>query len=318
MNLRHMLRRLPAWPFRDILLPVVVTRIGLVLVALIGFYLCQKPVLSKLDAWEISANGRKTRLQTNHITPDAYPLINMWARWDSHWYLSIAKSGYQFNPHGPSTAAFFPLYPRLMRLVRHFVPMRQDAGWMVAGIILSNIALVVALCYLVLLIRMDFEKEIADRAVWYVLIFPVTLFFSAVYTESLFLALVVPAFYYARKSRWLVASLLGFIAARCRSPGFLLIVPFAFEYLAQKNFRWREIRIEIGWLALIPLGLFLHVLDLRLRFGSWDIMRQAQGIFGHTFTWPTTTMWRAVHGNHPLCCWTSPESTSHSFLDTLR
>lgn len=298
-NTAAILQRIPRWFWRDVLLPVVVSRLGLVLVAWLGFHLYQNTIVPTIGAWEISYDGKQKPIGA-HISSNAHPFVNMWSRWDTHWYLSIAKRGYQFKPDMPSNAAFFPLYPRMMRVVHKFITFHNDAGWMLAGMIISNVALVVALCYLFLLIRMDFDETIAARSILYLSIFPATLFFSAVYTEALFLLLVVGAFYYARKSRWLVAALLGALAARCRSTGFLLIIPLAYEYLAQKNFRWYQIKIDILSLALIPLALFAHIADLRFRYGSWDVINQAQSHFGRAFALPTTTIWKFLNERHPL------------------
>jgi len=56
-----------------------------------------------------------------------------WAGWDSAWYLSIAQRGYWFDPSGPSSVAFFPLFPLLVRgmavLTRNYVV----AGLLVEG-----------------------------------------------------------------------------------------------------------------------------------------------------------------------------------------
>ncbi len=38
--------------------------------------------------------------------------IDVWARWDSGWFLRIAEHGYASDPS--STPAFFPLYPSLV------------------------------------------------------------------------------------------------------------------------------------------------------------------------------------------------------------
>ena len=36
--------------------------------------------------------------------------VDVWARWDSEWYLAIARSGY----HDVTSAAFYPLYPAVV------------------------------------------------------------------------------------------------------------------------------------------------------------------------------------------------------------
>src|SRR5687768_100592 len=64
--------------------------------------------------------------------------IDVWARWDSDWYLLIAQDGYSGSPS--STPAFFPLYPGLIAglgrlLAGHYV---------LAGVLLSLAACALA------------------------------------------------------------------------------------------------------------------------------------------------------------------------------
>ncbi len=97
--------------------------------------------------------------------------------------------------------------------------------------------------------RLDFDRATAARAVLYLLVFPTTLFLSAVYAESLFLALTVAAFYHARRGQWWIAGALGGLAALARPHGVLLALPLAVEYLAQRDFDLRAIRGNILALA---------------------------------------------------------------------
>jgi len=130
----------------------------------------------------------------------------MLSRWDAGWYVEISRDGYHYQPGMPSNAAFFPLYPLLIRATHglFFLP-ENDYWWLLTGIVLSNIALLVALGYFRSLLAIEFDQKTVSRAVIYLLIFPTTFSFSCVYSESLFLALTVGAFYYARKNRWLTA-----------------------------------------------------------------------------------------------------------------
>lgn len=233
-------RRIPDWIWRDVAIPFVATRAMLVLVAWLGFHLVHHEVVFS-GAFEFSGNGER-RSVTGFVSPDL-PFINMWSRWDADWYLKIAKEGYSYEPGASSTTAFFPLYPLTIRVVHRalFLP-SHDAGWAFSGILVSNAALLAALIYLVRLVRLDFDQATARRAALYLCVFPSTLFLSAVYTESLFLLTIIAAFYYGRRGRWFVASLIGAASALCRPPGFLLCIALAFEYLAQRKFNWRAIR----------------------------------------------------------------------------
>jgi hypothetical protein len=78
---QHVVARFfPRWLLVDILVPLAVTRVVLVLVAWLGFHLIQFPLRS--SKWEIGDNGMAQDV-AGHLSPNAHPFINMWARWDA-------------------------------------------------------------------------------------------------------------------------------------------------------------------------------------------------------------------------------------------
>src|SRR4051812_6048519 len=140
------------------------------------------------------------------------------ARWDAVWYLNIAQDGY--GAHG--RPAFFPLYPILLRA----------GGWVVgspviAGALISTACLVVALVVVHELARLELGAPAARWTVVALALSPMSFFFSAVYSESLFLALSAGALLAARRGRWWWAGALGACAAATRSAGVVLLVPLA-------------------------------------------------------------------------------------------
>ncbi len=99
---------------------------------------------------------------------------------------------------------FFPLLPLIMRA----------AGWligdlMVAGVLVTNLALLLASLLLYRLVDEEWGGPTAGRAVWYFLIFPTAFFGSAIYSESLFLLGAIGALYFARRGYWETAGLTG-------------------------------------------------------------------------------------------------------------
>lgn len=168
------------------------------------------------------------------------PLLAMWVRWDGPIYITLARFGYHVRELVPVTA-FFPLDPFLMQAVTLFSSNRELLA--LAGVAISNVALVVALAYIVALGRLDFDRPTGERAALYYLVAPTTLFLSAVYSESLFLAMSVGSFYHARRGQLALAGGLGLLAALTRPYGVLLALPIAIE-------AWRRKRLPI-W-ALVP------------------------------------------------------------------
>ncbi|MBV8355061.1 MAG: glycosyltransferase family 39 protein, partial [Candidatus Eremiobacteraeota bacterium] len=193
-----------------------------------------------------------------HVATSSNPALAVWGRWDAVHYIQIAAAGY----YG-TDMAFFPLYPLIISLIA-----KLTGSHLIAGLILSNVALFFALLFFYKLVEHQYNRHVAQRAVFYISIFPTAVFFSAVYTESLFLALTVASFYYIREHKWLIAGIIGYCAALTRVEGVLLAVPFAIEWLrspaAAAALRYPAdniVRPLVG-LVLIPLGLGTYMLYL--------------------------------------------------------
>lgn len=229
--------------------------------------------------WELKPSGEIGEI-TGSISPWSHPFLNVWLRWDAGWYESLAKDGYKFVAGQQSNTAFFPLYPESIRLVHKLVRGKTDLRWFVSGLIASNLALFVGLIYFVRLVRLDADEDTGARAALYLLAFPTSFFLSSVFSESLFIAVSVAAFYNARRARWFAAGLFGALAALTRSPGILLCLPLGVEYLAQRSFAWRKIRADVLWLALIPAALAGLMLYFRWRFGNIHAIGDAQAAWG--------------------------------------
>jgi hypothetical protein len=204
-------------------------------------------------------------------------------RWDSVWYLAIAGAGYGDGVR----EAFFPLYPLLVRVAG--LPVGSA---LVGGALASTALLAAALVVLHRLVTLDHDRAVARNAVLVTALSPMSFFFSAVYSESLFLALSIGAVYAARRGRWAWAGALGGLAATTRSAGVVLLVPLALIYLwgvGRPSLRARRrLRADVLWLALVPLGLAaycgflaLQGLDALAPFHAQDVwFRSFAGPFG--------------------------------------
>ena len=184
-------------------------------------------------------------------------------RWDSVWYLAIARDGYAAG----GREAFFPLYPLLVRIAG--VPF---GSMLVGGALASTALLGAALVFLHRLVGLDHDRAVARNAVLVTALFPMSFFFSAVYSESLFLALSVGAIYAARRERWALAGALGGLGAMTRSAGVLLLVPLVILYFwdtgSLRQWPSRRPRPDVLWLALVPCGLVAY--DLKVFARGWQ------------------------------------------------
>ncbi len=124
------------------------------------------------------------------------------ARWDSVWYLSIANLGYG-GDDSPRTA-FFPLFPLLSRGVGELGG-GSEAAVLVGSYVVALGALGVALYLLHRLTELELGRAAAGPAVLLLCVFPASVFLGAPYSESLFLAASVGAFYGARPGHWAAA-----------------------------------------------------------------------------------------------------------------
>lgn len=183
--------------------------------------------------------------------------LDIWGVWDTFWYMDIAANGYSLSSPIPNinkqqaNYAFFPLYPMLMRGFGKLIGDR----YYLAGIIISNVCLIIAAILLYKLVRLDSSKKIALASVKYLFLFPTAFILSGVFTESLYLALTILCFYLARKRKWLFVGISGFFLALTRNLGVLIAIPVLYEYLKGVNFKVKEIRINVFFILLIPLGL---------------------------------------------------------------
>jgi hypothetical protein len=117
---------------------------------------------------------------------------DVWARWDSAWFLRIAEHGYG---SAQGTAAFYPLYPGIVAGLGRIL----GGHFLLAGLVLSLACCLAAFVLLERLAQPWLGDAGARRAVLYLAVFPMSLFLQAVYAESLYLVLVLAAFLYAER-----------------------------------------------------------------------------------------------------------------------
>jgi Mannosyltransferase (PIG-V) len=161
------------------------------------------------------------------------PLVNVFNRYDSGFYISIAMNGY---PTGSPKAdwAFFPLYPSAIKAVSlPLMPFFGDNALglqnsiELAGFLLSNVCFFLSIFFFYKLTNKIFRlQKIALVATAFYSFWGGAIFLSAIYSEALFMALALGAFYYLEKDKLPTAVLLGFLASFTRSDGFLICIPF--------------------------------------------------------------------------------------------
>ncbi len=163
------------------------------------------------------------------------PLLNGLACWDAAGYVDIARAGYA-GAGRENLAAYFPLYPLLMH-IGGAVFGGSDEAYIAAGVVVSNVALFVAVIALAGLAARRLNDGSSGYTAAGFLMFPTTIFLSAVYADSLFIALAVTAGVAAEQRRWWRSGLLATAAALTRPFGVVAIVPLAVGLWRARAFR---------------------------------------------------------------------------------
>ncbi len=192
--------------------------------------------------------------------------VDVWARWDSDWFLRIAEHGYSWPS---STPAFFPLYPLLVGGLGRAL----GGHYVLAGVLLSLAAGTAAFALLYRLTVARLGERVATRTVLFLALAPTSLFFGAVYSESLFLLFAVATFLAAERGRFWQAGILGGLALLTRSAG-IALVP------ALVVFAWKapDRRRALAGVALTPAIFALYPVLLALWVGRPFAFLEAQRV----------------------------------------
>jgi hypothetical protein len=212
-------------------------------------------------------------------------ILDVWNRWDAPHYLDLVVFGYRavdngdlFGPNGyrsvypgdlPLYIVFYPLFPWLATGVNALL-----SNPVLSAFVVSTVASLFVAPLMYRLVREDEGPDVALRAAWFLLIFPTAYFLHIGYTESIFLALVLGSFLAARTRHWVLAGLLGGLAALTRINGLVLLLALPAEALTQWFEQPRtERRLQLEWLAIgfVAVG-----------FGIYLLLNQA--VYGDPFT----------------------------------
>jgi len=172
----------------------------------------------------------KNSYYLNFVYPknESISLVTSFKTWDAQHYLFLAENGYT---KGNISNAFFPLYPIFIGILDKLI--NNSFFW---GIIISNISSFFLVYYLFLLVKDNFGgRQTAFTAILVFLTFPTAFYTSLIYTESIFILLIVLSFYHFLKKNYLMASIFSFFIPIARAVG-VYIVPIIFlEYLRNRD-----------------------------------------------------------------------------------
>jgi Dolichyl-phosphate-mannose-protein mannosyltransferase len=227
--------------------------------------------LSPSPVPEASGAEYDTTVPLLHTDAISQQFVNVWYRWDTGWYLQIAAFGYT---SGSGNIAFMPLYSWLIRGLASLM-----GNYLLSALIISNLAaLIVFFLLYEAASREGMETGTSMRVVLFFALFPTAFFLFAAYTESIFIALVLGFWLAARRKAWLLAGLLGGLAALCRIQGVILCAVLAWLWLASLT--------ENGNSNASPLEKARQVVGLLTNRSGWRTIlaaRQAPAWLGILF-----------------------------------
>ena len=223
--------------------------------------------------------------------------------WDCNWYLSIVDHGYDLQPHAHEDGnaanwTFFPLYPLLSK----FISLITGLHPVVAAQIVSNCAFVIGLVILYDYCLKTLDVSTSRFIVTAFACSPLSLYFSAPYTEATYFLLMVAAIYLAWSDRWIWAGLSA--AALSATRPFGPTIAFSLLIIAVQQYGWRSLltfergaeRAAVA-LWLVPLGLSCFMLFLYFHIGDALAFANVQRAWGNVPQSPLGTLSRALSGD---------------------
>jgi hypothetical protein len=222
--------------------------------------------------------------------------MNLPARWDAGWYLDIAANGYRWGGVGSTQAnvAFFPAFPLAMgvggALLGAYAPGMDRtsaqrrlllSGWLVAlGAFWG------ALAYVYRWSDARAGPAVARATITLLAAYPFAVFFSAPYSEPVFLLATAGAFVHFERAEWGRAAAWAFVVGLARPSGVLLAIP-----LALMAMRGRRKQAFVSWpspaawivLAAPAAAIALHMQHLRQVTGQWFAWSEVQVAWGRTY-----------------------------------
>ena len=214
--------------------------------------------------------------------------ISALANFDGLHYISIARNGYaQYEQ------AFFPLYSILIKFLTPLFFNNQ----LLTGLLISNVSFLIGLFIFSKYLKLmsSNNQQFNNLTIVFILLFPTSFFFGAVYTEGLFFLLLISILYFLKKENYLAVIVFAFLTSLTRLVGVFLIVPIVFHLIQRivppkvgdNNQTMKQLNngfilnTKYLILALSPLlGLGLYCLYLFKTTGDPLFFLTSQPIFG--------------------------------------
>ncbi|KAH7727788.1 GPI mannosyltransferase [Aphelenchoides avenae] len=215
------------------------------------------------------------------------------ARWDSRQFLHVAEFGYTWEQN----LAFFPLFPKVLRILGTALqyllgPVSLYSAMILAGVVLNNALFIVngrLLFQLVLKLTGSLKEALIAAYIfcWN----PASVFFSSVYSESLYMLLVLSALLFLQQNasntaQQIVTAFIVSFAFLTRSNGLLnlgyILWPLFLEVILHKCNTSGKLELETSFWTIVqksaakaPVGLLcLIIVTLPLYISSSAVIEK--------------------------------------------
>ena len=149
-----------------------------------------------------SVLGTRAALPGEFLWNSNVPVVHLFSRWDAGWYWQITLNGYPLGSSLSPNWAWLPLYPVSMGLLGSLFSgfLAPLNAVLVAGFLISNALFFVSLFFFYELSKIVLSSSrLALISTLFFSFWPGSLFYSAVYSENMFMAFALGAFYFLEK-----------------------------------------------------------------------------------------------------------------------
>lgn len=198
------------------------------------------------------------------------------ANFDGVFYLAISEFWYRGLDQ-----AFFPVYPSGIWIIHKVLHVSPAAG----GLIVSILSLFLLLLFFYKLLSLDKPKF---SVLWVLILFvsfPTSFFLAGVYTESLFIFLIILSFFLARLKFRFLSGLIGGLASGTRVVGIFILPSLFMEYYSQYKVDQQKRSVQkickyFYPLFFVPLGLAIYMGYLYYQYDDPLLFVHIQPSFG--------------------------------------
>lgn len=228
--------------------------------------------------------------------------------WDTSWYRSIVMEGYALEPSPGRTEvnwAFFPLLPMIIRGLFHLSNVEPYLIASVVNTIFLVGIVVVGFAY----IQETRHSAVQASAIGIIFTFGAySFYFSIMYTEALYLLLLLITLYALEKKEYLVMGIAGAFLSATRNTGIMVVfavgVKVIMNYVMENEdekksfvgflkYVFGDWKLVLG-VCLMPAGLFAFMAYLGWKMGDPLAFVHVQVAWGGEMDNPIRILWRGL------------------------